>query len=336
MAFQLKYILAVASVFSGAFADKYSRTKPDRGALVVDATGATIGSYPNISVAVDALHNLTDAQKIFILPGIYNEQVYVPPHVGPITIQGYTKNAHGYKDNEVTLTNNFSRQMPEILNNDATATLRLNSPNVRLYNLNIANTAGQFRQNGQALAISAQKTNQGFYGCQFTGYQDTILANNGRQIYAKSFVNGAVDFIFGQRAIAWFDKIDIQAIGPGYITANGRDAENNTSIYVFNEVNVSGTNGTNTTVLGRPWRPYSRVIFQNSYLSDVVKPEGWSRWDNTQSTDNVVYQEYKNYGPGANVEARANFSSQAVAPIKASDLFGRGFEKENWVDADYL
>ncbi|KAL1797136.1 hypothetical protein ACET3X_003742 [Alternaria dauci] len=336
MVFQLKYILAVASVFSGAFADKYSRTKPERGALVVDATGATAGSYLNISAAVDALHNLTTSQKIFIHPGIYKEQVFIPAHQGPIIIQGYTKNARGYKDNKATLTNNFSRQMPELLNNDATATLRLHSPNVRIYNLNIANTAGQFRTNGQALAISAQKTNQGFYGCQFTGYQDTILANAGRQIYAKSFVNGAVDFIFGQRAIAWFHKLDIQAIGPGYITANGREAENNTSIYVFNEANVSGTNGTDTTVLGRPWRPFSRVVFQKSYLSDVVKPEGWARWDNTQSTEDIDYREYQNYGPGANTAARANFSTQAVAPIQASDILGKDFQKENWVDADYL
>jgi pectinesterase len=336
MILHLRQALAFASVLSVAFADKYSRTKPDRGALVVDASGATIGSYLNISAAVGALHNLTDAQKIFILPGTYTEQVYVPPHAGLITIQGYTKNARGYKDNEVTLTYNLSRQTPGLANNDATATLRLNSPNVRIYNLNIANTFGQAATGGQALALSAQKTNQGFYGCKFTGYQDTIYANVGRQIYAKSFVNGAVDFIFGLRAIAWFHKIDIEAIGPGWITANGREAENNTSIYVFNKVNVAGTSGTNSTFLGRPWRPYSRVIFQDSYLGDVVKPEGWARWDATQSVANVVYQEYKNYGPGANPQTRANFSSQRDAPIKASDLFGRNFQKENWVDADFL
>jgi pectinesterase len=336
MASRLIQLLAFASALGVVTADKYSRTKPDRGALVVDASGATAGSYPNISVAVNALHNSTDAQKIFIFPGTYNEQVYVPPHAGPITIQGYTENARGYKDNEVTLTYNLSRQTPGLANNDATATLRLNTTNIRVYNLNVANTFGAAETNGQALALSAQKTNQGFYGCKFTGYQDTIYANIGRQIYAKSFVNGAVDFIFGLRAIAWFDKIDIEAIGPGWITANGREAENNTSIYVFNQVNVCGTNGTNSTVLGRPWRPYSRVVFQDSYLSDVVKPEGWARWDNTQSVENVVYQEYKNYGPGAKPEARVDFSSQRDARIRASDLFGRNFEKESWVDADYL
>ncbi|KAI4714420.1 hypothetical protein J4E89_000100 [Alternaria sp. Ai002NY15] len=336
MVSRLIQFLAFASTLSVVSADKYTRTKPDRGALVVDASGATNGSYPSISAAVDALHNKTDAQKIFVVAGIYNEQVYIPPHAGPITIQGSTKDARGYKDNEVTLTYNLSRNTPGLANNDATATLRLNTTNIRVYNLNIANTFGAAEKNGQALALSAQKTNQGFYGCKFTGYQDTIYANIGRQIYAKSFVNGAVDFIFGLRAIAWFDKIDIESIGPGWVTANGREAENNTSIYVFNQVNVSGTNGTNSTFLGRPWRPYSRVVFQDSYLSDVVKPEGWARWDDVQSVDNIVYQEYMNYGPGAKPEARVDFSSQRDARIKASDLFGMNFEKENWVDADYL
>lgn len=323
-----------ATVAAGG--DKYERTKPDRGALVVDAGGKYPGSYTTIGAAVSALHNETTAQKIFIYGGTYTEQVYVPPHAGPLTIQGYTDDARSYKDNQVTITGNLSRQTPGLANNDATSTVRLWTSNVRLYNLDIANTFGQAATGGQALALSAQKTDQGFYGCKFTGYQDTIYANEGRQIYAKSFINGAVDFIFGLRAIAWFDKIDIETIGPGFITANGREAANNTSFYVFNQVRVTGSSGPNSTVLGRPWRPYSRVVFQKSYLSDVVKPAGWERWDAVQSVENVYYKEYKNYGPGAAVGARANFSSQLSAPIKATDLFGKKFEKESWVDADYL
>jgi pectinesterase len=274
-------------------ADKYQRVKPDRGALVVDASGIYANSYLNISAAVTALNNKTDAQKIFIYPGTYIEPVYIPPHIGPLAIQGYSSDAHDYKNNEVTLTYNLSRTTPGLVNNDATSTLRLWTANVRLYNLNIANTFGSAVTNGQALALSAQNTNQGFYGCAFTGHQDTIYANEGRQIYAKSYISGDVDFIFGLRAIAWFEKVDIRTIGTGYITANGREAEANPSFYVFNKANVSGSSEVNSTVLGRPWRPYSRVVFQASYLGDVVKPEGWSRWDTVQSTDNVVYEEYK-------------------------------------------
>jgi pectinesterase len=314
-------------------ANKWERTKPDRGALVVDASGRYNGSYTTIGAAVAGLHNDTNAQKIFVFPGTYKEQVYIPPHKGPLTIQGYTNNARDYKNNEVTLTYDLSRNTPGLANNDATSTLRLWTSNIKILNLNVENTS---EQRVQALALSAQRTNQGFYGCKFTGYQDTVYANEGRQIYAKSYVNGAVDFIFGLRAVAWFDKLDIETIGPGYITANGREVEENESFYVFNEVNVSGTSGPSSTVLGRPWRPYSRVVFQESYLGDVVKPAGWSRWDSTQSVDEVFYKEYNNYGPGANVDARVDFSSQLDKKIKASDLFGRNFEKENWVDKNYL
>ncbi|KAF1833369.1 carbohydrate esterase family 8 protein-like protein [Decorospora gaudefroyi] len=336
MTAHISRFFALACAFYVVSADKYARTKPDRGAIIVDATGAHSGSYLNISAAVTALDNTNNAQKIFIFPGTYKEQVYIPSLSSPLTIQGYTDDARDYKGNQVTLTYNLSRLTPGLTNNDQTSTLRLWTANVKLYNLNIANTFGSAAVSGQALALSAQNTNQGFYGCKFTGWQDTIYANEGRQIYAKSYVSGAVDFIFGLRASAWFEKVDIATVGAGWITANGRDTEENTSFYVFNKANVMGTSGPDSTYLGRPWRPYSRVVFQKSYLGDVVRPAGWSRWDNVQSTDDVVYGEYENYGPGAQVAARANFSSQLSAPIQAVDLFGAKFKKESWVDADYL
>lgn len=326
----------IASLACLALADsKNERITPGRGAFVVDASGKLQNSYRNISAAVTALSNTTAAQTIYIAPGTYAEQVYIRPLAGPLIVQGYTKDARSYKDNKVTITGNLSRQTPGLANNDATATVRLWTSNVKFYNLNIANTFGQAATGGQALALSAQKTNQGFYGCSFTGYQDTIYANEGRQIYAKSYISGAVDFIFGLRASAWFEAVDIDSIGPGFITANGRDAANNTSIYVFNQANVRGTSGVNSTFLGRPWRQWSRVIFQRSYLSNVVRPEGWSRWDAVQPVDNVVFEEYKNYGPGA-AGPRANFSSQLSKPIKIEDVLGSKFKKENWVDAAYL
>ncbi|KAH6639470.1 pectin lyase fold/virulence factor [Boeremia exigua] len=330
MLFRLPVVAILASLTDAL--SKNERITPPRGALVVDASGKLQDSYRTVGAAVAALANTTSAQAIYIAPGIYTEQVYIPSLNGPLTVQGYTEDARSYKDNQVTITGNLSRQVPGLANNDATATVRLWTSNVKLYNLNIANTFGAAKTGGQALALSAQNTNQGFYGCNFTGYQDTVYANEGRQIYAKTFINGAVDFIFGLRASAWFDKVDIESIGPGYITANGREAANNTSIYVFNKADVRGTN---LTYLGRPWRQYSRTIFQRSFLGDVVRPEGWTRWDDVQPVTNVVYQEYKNYGPGA-AGPRANFSSQLSKPINMEDVFGRNFEKEVWVDSEYF
>lgn len=48
------------------------------------------------------------------------------------------------------------------------ATLRNYAENSKVYNINVANTYGKGEQ---ALALSAYANNQGYYACQFTGYQ---------------------------------------------------------------------------------------------------------------------------------------------------------------------
>ncbi|EPS44632.1 hypothetical protein H072_1401 [Dactylellina haptotyla CBS 200.50] len=301
--------------------------------LVVDATGIYPRSHKTLNSAVAALKNTTGYdQTIFMFPGNYTEQVYIGKYLGPLTIRGFTCDSRSYTDNKVTISNNISRLTPGLINNDQTSTIRLWTTDVKFYNLNVENTFGI---GAQALALSAQNTNQGFYGCKFTGWQDTIYANEGRQIYAKSYVNGAVDFIFGLRAAAWFESLDIETLGTGWITANGREAANNTSFYVFNKCKVTGKGGVASTYLGRPWRQFARVVFQKTYLSDVVNPAGWARWDDVQPVDNIYYGEYKNIGPGA-AGTRANFSITLTQPVKAKDILGKHFEKEYWVDSSYL
>lgn len=128
-----------------------------------------------------------------------------------------------------------------------------------MYNINLENTRGQGRQ---ALAVSALAGKQGYYGVKFMGYQDTILANVGAQLYARCYIDGAVDFIFGQNATAWFDAADIRIKGKGYIVASGRDSESNPSYYVIHNSNIQLANGVSlapgSAYLGRPWRNYAR------------------------------------------------------------------------------
>ena len=128
-----------------------------------------------------------------------------------------------------------------------------------MYNINLENTRGPGRQ---ALAISATNDQQAYYGVKFISHQDTVLANTGHQVYAHCYIDGAVDFIFGQTARAWFQSVDIRVKGQGFITANGRDSEKNDGYYVINRSNISAADGVNlpagSTYLGRPWRNYAR------------------------------------------------------------------------------
>lgn len=148
-----------------------SRVYPPTGAVVIDPSGAYTGSYKTISAGVATLKNQTAEQTLFILPGIYHEQVLVSPLQGPLVLQGYTCDSSSYTHNEVTITSKLAQKdiPPEVTGearNDLTSTLRLKSDSVRVYNLNVANTAGNV---GQALAVNVNATNNGFYGVNFTG-----------------------------------------------------------------------------------------------------------------------------------------------------------------------
>ncbi|KAF4315192.1 hypothetical protein G195_011099, partial [Phytophthora kernoviae 00238/432] len=315
-----------------------ARTQPPAGAIVVDATGVYNGSFLNVSAGVANLDpNMTAEQNIFVFPGVYHEQVFVTSLAGPLVLQGYTCDSMSYVDNEVTITQaKAQRDIPaEVIKNrnDLTSTVRFKSDNVKVYNLNVANTAGNV---GQALAVNVAGTDYGFYGCNLTGYQDTVFANKGRELYARSYISGAIDFVFGTYSTSWFESCDIEVLGKGCITANGRTNETNPSSFVFNRARVFGNVKNGSSYLGRPWRPYARVVWQNSEFSDVINPKGWSIWNNISSTDNVYFKEFNNTGPGAAIDKRVAFSGQLNAAVDITDILGENYASEWWVDTKYL
>ena len=300
------------------------------------STTATSGQYKTVQSAVSSLSTTsTSAQCIFIDQGTYNEQVYVPSRKAALTIYGYTTDTSSYSGNEVTITQGKSQD--DSSNNDATATLRAWSTNFKVYNVNLVNSRGQ---GSQALALSAYADKQGYYGCQFKGFQDTILAQTGNQLYAKSLIQGATDFIFGQQAVAWFEAVDIRVLAAslGYITANGRDSSSNPSYYVINKSTVAAADGNTVPsgayYLGRPWRDYARVVFQNTALSTVINSAGWAQWSTSSpNTDHVYFGEYGNTGSGAS-GTRASFATKLSSAASISTVLGSSYT--TWVDTSYL
>ncbi|EEY56130.1 pectinesterase, putative [Phytophthora infestans T30-4] len=266
------------------------------------------------------LPNTTVEHTIFVFPGVYQEQVLIPKLAGPLVVQGYTCDTTSYSNNTVTITHTMAqRDLPlEIKNgrNDLISTMRLKSRSgVKIYNMNVANPAGPIDHLGQAVAVYVDATNYGFYGCNFTGYQDTLCAHRGRQLYARSFISGAVDFIFGMRAKAWFESCDIEIR--------------------FNRARVLGSSGNGSTYLGRPWRPYARVVWQKQ-LSDVANPKRWSTWNDNNNTANVYFNEFNNSGPGSVTGQRVPFSGQLSASVAITEILGATLESEWWIDTDFI
>ncbi|KAI9049074.1 hypothetical protein LZ554_006922 [Drepanopeziza brunnea f. sp. 'monogermtubi'] len=314
-------------------------SSPPQGAIIVDQNGSVSGSFKTVQEGVDALSmTSTEQQIIYIMAGKYPEQVYIQPLAGPLIVQGETDDTSSYKGNKVTISQDKSRNT--VTKNDETATVRNWSPNTKFYNINLENTFGHTPTNGQALAISAQATNQGYYGVGFFGFQDTILANEGKQLYAKCYIEGVVDFIFGQRALAWFESVDIRTFEKAVIVANGAEQEGE-SKFVINKSTVAARDADvkkGSADLGRPWKEFSYTVFQNTELSDVVKPEAWRAWnEETPNTASSTLAEYGNTGAGAGDEkTRAPFTQFLQSPIAIEDILGSGWDKESYVDNAYM
>ena len=81
------------------------------------------------------------------------------------------------------------------------------------------------------------------------------------------------------------------------------------------------------TYLGRPWRPFAKVVFLRTEMSAAIRPEGWHNWGKPDAEKTAFYAEFASTGPGANPAARAPWShlltaAQAAAYTPATVLAG--------------
>ncbi|KAH6682134.1 pectinesterase [Plectosphaerella plurivora] len=316
-------------------ANAATRTSAPSGCITVSKSPSS-GQFGTIQAAVNSLSTTSTAKQcIFINQGSYSEQVLVSARSAQLTIYGYSTDTSGYAGNKVTIT--AAKSQKDGLNNDQTGTLRVKAANFKLYNVNVANTYGK---GSQAIALSAY-ADSGYYGCAFTGFQDTLLSNVGYQLYSKCLIQGATDFIFGQQASAWFEKCDIRvlAASQGWVTANGRDSSSNPSYYVFNSCNISAASGNSVPngayYLGRPWGQYARVVFQKTSMSAVINSAGWSVWNTGDTrTANTAFGEYQNSGTGAS-GSRA-FSKSLSSAVSISTILTSSYASKGYYDASYM
>ena len=233
------------------------------------------------------------------------------------------------------MTVTYNKDATSAGSDDASGTVRNKATNTKFYNINIANTYGA---GSQAIALSAYNSQQGYYGCQLTGYQDTLLAQTGTQVYAKTLITGKTDFIFGQHSPSWFDGVDIRVLaGGGYVTASGRAASSDANWYVFNKCSIAAASGQSVSAgsyyLGRPWGDYARVAFQSTSMTSVINAAGFTQWNTGDArTDHVTFQEYANSGAGA--AGTRKYETALSGPISISTILGSSYT--SWVDTSYL
>jgi pectinesterase len=210
-----------------------------------------------------------------------------------------------------------------------TETVEINGTGFEADNITFENAAGN---TGQAVAVADRSDRSIFKHCRFLGHQDTLFADYGRQYYVDSYIEGGVDYIFGNAA-AVFDRDELHSNGPGFITAQSRTAPTQPTGYVILNSRVTAdltappgspssapapnAPGAQSTAqarrmigLGRPWRTYSRVIYINTSLPGEMNPAGWNNWGNPANESTAYYAESGDTGPGASPSTRVPWSHQ--------------------------
>ncbi|KAF8326973.1 carbohydrate esterase family 8 protein [Cantharellus anzutake] len=283
----------------------------------------TVGNGGKYSTLQAALAD-NSSNVFFLYAGTYKGNTLISR--SNVKIYGQTSGWTTYAGNLVSLTNNITAF--DVGSDIGSATVQVEASGVSLYNLNINNTYGNALSHSPAIALCVQGDQFAGYGLKVQGYQDTLLANTGRQYYRGCWIEGAVDFIFGLDASIWITKSVIHTVGSGYITASGRSSDDS-NYYV---IDTSTVQGSGSTYLGRPWRNYGRVVFQNSTLGKNVNSAGWSVWAaGDPRTDHVTFAEHQNTGLGARGQ-RASFATGLTTPVSINTVLG----STDWIDPAYL
>ncbi|MGA2649876.1 MAG: pectinesterase family protein [Terracidiphilus sp.] len=308
-------ILALLPCAFGRAQDVHVRVSPD---VTTGIEGTT--EFPTIQMAMDhhPFAGIGPGGKpgrvfIEIAPGTYHERVIVTQNHSNITLLGM-----GKSPDEVVITNSLNAKQAG--GTFFTETVEINGTGFEADNITFKNTAGN---TGQAVAVAVRADRAIFKRCRFLGHQDTLFADYGRQYYVNSYIEGGTDFIFGN-ATAVFDRSEIHASAPGYLTAQSRTSPNQPTGYVILNSKVtsgivhSATSGPATTQkegtsLGRPWRPFSRVVYIDTELCADVIAQGWSAWGKTPGDPQAWYAEFSSTGPGANPSGRVQWAHQLTA-----------------------
>ncbi len=280
--------LVVASL-SALAQDVHVRVSPD---VKTGIEGTT--EFPTIQMALDHHPFPGPHGRVFleIAPGTYRERIIVTQNHPRITLIGT-----GRSPADVVITNSLNAKTAG--GTFFTETAEINGADFEADNVTFENTAGN---TGQAVAAAVRSDRAIFKHCRFLGHQDTLFADYGRQYYVDSYIEGGVDFIFGN-ATAIFDHTELHSNGPGSITAQSRTAADQTTGYVIVDSTITADAG-HTLNLGRPWRPYARVLFLRTALPATLDPSGWNNWGKTSNEATAYYGEFANTGPGAETAGR--------------------------------
>lgn len=288
------------------------------------------GDFHDIQSAIDALP--AGGGTITIAPGTYRGHVHVEK--AGVTIVGT-----GAQPQDVVIVDDESAATSGSIY--ASATANISGDDFHAANLTFANDweADPAHGASQAVALAVWGDRAVFRHVRVLGGQDTLYltqppGHTTRQYFSDCTIAGHVDFIFGN-ARAYFDRCTIRGVDHDKVlyTAQSRNAPDEQGGFVFHDCTFTAGRAPGGVYLGRPWRPYARVVLIDSRIEPRLAPGGWREWKPglTHDGKTVTYAEYgTRYAQSAPRDSRiTQLTAQQAAQWSLANFFHGQTE---WID----
>ncbi|MFG3289233.1 pectinesterase family protein [Streptomyces sp. NPDC048179] len=289
------------------------------------------GDYWTVQDAINAIPN-SGANSIFVDKGTYNEVISVPASKPWLTIQGASKVPEDVVISYDRAHGTINPATGTAYGTQGSAVATLKAPNLAVMYLTITNTFDPAKHpeidqySTQAVALAALADRQYFFDVRLIARQDTVLCKSTaptaqtRQYFANSYVEGAIDFIFGD-ATAVFDRcrISMRNWTGGTILAPNTDYRKTYGILIVgSEIFTNGVPD-KTMYLGRPWHNVAdawpqAVVRDSTVHSGVNYLQPWTDMTPDYPWSWARFKEYNNYGPGAGYGSNAPQLTGSEAP----------------------
>ncbi|ESW27651.1 hypothetical protein PHAVU_003G220500 [Phaseolus vulgaris] len=264
--------------------------------ITVDINGG--GHFRSVQAAVNAVPDNNRMNVLIqISPGYYIEKVVVPVTKPYITFEGAGR--------DVTVIEWHDRASDPGPNGQQLRTYRtasvtvfanyFSARNISFRNTSPAPMPGMEGWQAAAFRISGDKAY--FSGCGFYGAQDTLCDDAGRHYFKECYIEGSIDFIFGNGRSMYKDcRLHSIATRFGSIAAQDRKSPYEKTGFAFVRCKVTGTG---PIYVGRAMGEYSRIVYAYTYFDNIVAHGGWDDWNTSYNNKTVFFGVYKCWGPGA-------------------------------------
>lgn len=308
-----------------------ARRRTVRPNLIVAKDGS--GNFTTINEALQ--HVPKNGEKPFVLyikEGVYEEKVTFNKTFLHLMVIG-----DGPTRTRITGKLNYIDGVPTY----HTATVAVLGDFFIAKDIGFENAAGPEKHQAVAVRVGADKAI--FFNCHFDGYQDTLYAHTYRQFYRNCKISGTIDFVFGDSA-AVLQNCTLEVRKPldnqqCIVTAQGRKDVRQPTALVLQNCSIVADPAyfpfrfQLKSYLGRPWKEFSRTIIMESFIDDLIQPEGWLAWNGSFALDTLFYAEFNNRGPASNKMLRAQWNGVKELPSSRVERFlpAKFIEGNTWV-----